>query len=256
MCRTILSSLYLFYASMLVLNLFVLSAGAVEPEKVSDESIPTQEQTLILKATSAEDFSAEDIYRIELNLDIPGDIEIIAMESEVIGVVLEKQTQATKTVPDVLIQNYLENISLIGTQNSGILQLKVKLPETDTTDEKPNPFPNIVDLHTTLQKQIQLKCAIKTPPDVAVKIQAKTGDIRLKRIRGKIEIATETGNVQLDETLGNYNVRVKKGRIAGKILLTQGQNKLETQNGSVELTILDTVAAPMDVTAHKVVVSA
>ena len=235
---------------MLALNLFVLSAGAVAPEKVSGESIPIQEQTLILEATSTEDFSAEDIYRIELNLDIPGDIEIIAMEREGIGVVLEKQIQATKTARDVLIQNYLENISLIGTQNSDILQLKMKLPEADTTDGKPNPFPNIADLHTTLQKQLQLKCTIKTPPDVAVKIQAKTGDIRLERIRGKVEIATETGNVQLDETLGNYDVTVKKGRIDGKILLTQGQNKLETQNGSVGLTILDTVAAPMDVTAQ------
>ena len=235
---------------MLALNLFVLSAGAVEPEKASDESVPTQEQTLILETTSAKDFSSEDIYRIELNLDIPADIEIIAMESEVIGVTLEKQTQATKTTRDVLIRNYLENISLIGTQSSGILQLKVKLPGTDTTDEKPNPFPNITDLHTTLQKQLQLKCTIKTPPDVSVKIQAKTGDIHLKRIRGKIEIATETGNVKLDETLGNYNVTLKKGRIDGKILLTHGQNKLETQDGSIGLTILDTVAAPMDVTAQ------
>ena len=235
---------------MLALILFVLSAGAENPEKASDESIPEQEQVLILQATSAENFSSEDIYRIELNLDIPGDIEIIAMESEVIGVTLEKQTQATKTARDVLIRNYLEDISVIGTQTTGMLQLKVKLPKTDATAEKPNPFPDIADLHTTLQKQLQLKCTIKTPPDVSVKIQAKTGDIHLKYIRGKIEIAAETGNVKLDETLGNYNVTLKKGRIDGKILLTHGQNKLETQNGSIGLTILDTVAAPMDVTAQ------
>ncbi|MCY4554636.1 MAG: BamA/TamA family outer membrane protein [Candidatus Poribacteria bacterium] len=250
MYRTILSPLYLFYASMLALNLFVLSVGAVDPEKASGESIPAQEQVLILEATSAEDFSAEDIYRIELNLDIPGDIEIIAMESEVIGVTLATQTQATKTARDVLIRNYLENISVTGTQTTGMLQLKVKLPKADATTEKPNPFPDIADLHTTLQKQLQLKCTIKTPPDVSVKIQAKTGDIHLKRIRGKIEIAAETGNVKLEETLGNYNVTLKKGRIDGKILLTHGQNKLETQNGSIALTILDTVAAPMDVTAQ------
>ena len=235
---------------MLALILFVLFAGAENPEKASAESIPAQEQVLILEATSAENFSSEDIYRIELNLDIPGDIEIIAMESEVIGVTLEKQTQATKTARDVLIRNYLEDISVIGTQTTGMLQLKVKLPKTDATVEEPNPFPDIADLHTTLQKQLQLKCTIKTPPDVSVKIQAKTGDIHLKRIRGKIEIAAETGNVKLDETLGNYNVTLKKGRIDGKILLTHGQNKLETQNGSIGLTILDTVAAPMDVTAQ------
>ena len=102
--------MHLYFA----LNLFVLSVGAVEPEKASAESMPPQEQILILKATSAKDFSAEDVYRIELNLDIPGDIELIAMESEVIGVTLEKQTRATKTARDVLIQNYLENIALIG----------------------------------------------------------------------------------------------------------------------------------------------
>lgn len=242
--RTTLFPLYLFCSFILALNLFVLSASAV------DESIPGQAQSPILGTPSEETFSFEDIDRIALNLDTPVDIEMIAMEDEAISVTLEKQTHATKTARDVLIQNYLENISLIGTQDTGTLQLKVKLPEADTPDGKPNPFPNIADLYTTLQKQLQLKCTIKTPPDVAVKIQAKTGDIRLERIRGKIEIATETGNVQLDETLGNYNVTVKKGRIDGKILLTQGQNKLETQNGSIGLTILDTVAAPMDVTAQ------
>ena len=251
MYLTTLSSLYLFCAFMFILNLFASPAGAVDPEKASDESIPTQEQTSILTATSAEDFSFEDIDQIELNVDIPVDIEMIATEGESISVTLEKQTQATKTARDVLIQNYLEHISLAGTQDSGILQLKIKPPEVDTTDEKPNPFPSLTDLHTTLQGRLQLKCTIKTPPDVSAKIQAKTGDIHLKGIRGKIEITAETGNVQLDETLGNYNVTLKKGRIDGNILLTHGQNKLETQNGSIDLTILDPVAAPMEVTAQR-----
>ena len=78
----------------------------------------------------------------------------------------------------------------------------------------------------------------------------KGGDTRLKRIRGKIEVTAETGNVQLDETLGSYNVTLKKGRIDGKILLTHGENKLETHNGRIGLVILDTVAAPMDITAQ------
>ena len=242
--RTTLFPLYLFCSFILALNLFVLSASAV------DESIPGQAQSPILGTPSEETFSFEDIYQIELNLDTPVDIEMIAMEGEAISVTLEKQTQATKTARDALIRSYLENISLTGTQDSGTLQLKVGLPEAGPTDEKSDPFPNIRDLHTTLQGQLQLKCTIKTPPDVSVKVQAKTGDIHLKRIRGKIEIATETGNVQLDETLGNYTIALKKGRIDGSILLTQGKNKLETQNGSIGLTILDTVAAPVDMTAQ------
>ena len=40
------------------------------------------------------------------------------------------------------------------------------------------------------------------------------------------------------------------GSIKGNILLTRGQNKLETKNGAIELTILDAVAAPMDITTQ------
>ena len=248
--RTSVFPLYLLCSFLFALNIGVLPASAVDPKQASDDSIPTQEQPPIVAATATETFSFKDIDRIELNSDGQADIEMIATEGETINVTLEKQTHATKTARDVLIQNYLENISLIGTQHSGALSLKIKLPAVETTDEKPNPFPNIKDLHTTLQEKLQLTYKIKTPADVAVKIQAKTGDITLKGIRGKIVIAAETGKVQLDETVGNYNITLKKGRIDGKILLTQGQNRLETQDGSIGVTILDTVAAPMDMTAQ------
>jgi len=97
---------------------------------------------------------------------------------------------------------------------------------------------------------LRLNWTIKTPADVSVKLHAKTGDVSVQRIRGKIETSTENGNVHLNETSGNYNISVTKGNIDGQILLTQGQNKLETQNGSIGLVVLDPVATPMDITAQ------
>ena len=244
-------SLYLFSAFILALNLFVLSVGAIDPQDTSDERPPVQEATsIILEATSERTFNFENIYRIALDLEIPGDIEVIAAEGEVISVALGKQTQVINTEYDALIRAYLDNISLKGTQNDGTLQLDVQLPGDSTAEAKPNPLADMPDLQAILDKQLQLKWTINTPADVGVKIQTKTGDIRLERIRGKIEVTAETGNVQLDETLGSYNVTVKKGRIDGKILLTHGQNKLETHNGPIGLVILDPVATPMDVTAQ------
>ena len=248
--RAVLFSLYLFSLLIFPLDLFAQPIGAARHEAVESELFSASEdQALMLEAVSTETFSFVDIDQIELNMDIPVDVEMIATENETISVNLEKQIQATNTASDVLIQKYLDNISLIETQNDGILQLKVQLPGANAADAKPNPFSSMADLQAILQKQLQLKCTIKTPADVSVKIQAKTGDVRLKRIRGKIEVAIETGNLQLDETSGNYNVTLKKGNIDGKILLTHGQNKLETQDGSIQLVILDTVAAPMDLTA-------
>ncbi len=244
MSRTTFSFLYLLAAFIIVRNLSVLPVAAVAPQDTS--STPTQ----ILQTTSEKTFNFEDVYQIELALEVPGDIEIIADEDNIISVTLQKQARATHTERDPLIRAYLANISITGTQIDGKLQLGVQLPKDSTTSASPNSPANTPDLQAIPNDQLQLKWIIKTPADVALNIENKTGDTRLKCIRGKIAVTTDTGHVQLDETLGTYNISLKKGNIGGKILLTHGQNKLLTQDGSIRLTLLDTVAAPMDVTAQ------
>ena len=248
--RLTITSLYLWAAFTIALNLFVGPAEAINPQDTPSTPIPTQQQTLMLQATSEKTVNFEDIYQIKLNLETPGDIEIIAVEDDTITVKLEKQTQTTNTERDTLMRAYLDNISITETRSDGTLQLGVQLPTDDTTVVKPNPPTHLSDQQATLNDQLQLKWTINTPADVALNIENKTGNVRLKCIRGKIEVTTDAGNVVLDETLGNYNITVKKGNIGGKILLTQGQNKILTQNGSIRLIILDAVAAPMDVTAQ------
>ena len=249
-CRPTITSLYLLTVLTIVINLSALPIEAFNPQDTPSTPIPTQKQTLTLQATSEKIVNFENIYEIKLNLEIPSDIEITATENNAISVTIEKQAQATNTQLDTLMREYLDNISITETRSDGTLQLGIQLPTDDTPDAKPNPLANMPDLQTTVNDQLQLKWTINTPADVALNIQNKTGNIRLKRIRGKIEVKTDTGNIQLHETLGNYNISVKEGNIGGKILLTHGQNKILTQNGSIGLIILDTVAAPMDVTAQ------
>ena len=253
--RAIPSRLYLFCFFMLALNLPVQHVRAADPEvegavPLSTASEPTSEEhNLIVATTSTDTFSFEDVYRIELSTDLPGNIDLVAAEGESIAVTFEKQARATNTERDTLIRTYLDNIALTGIQNDNTLQLKIQV-SNDSPEAEPNRLSNIGDLQATLRNQLQLKCTIKTPADVSVKLQAKAGNISLQRIRGKIEIEMGTGDVHLDETLGNYNISVVKGDINGKILLTREQNKLETQNGSIAVALLDTVAAPMDITAQ------
>ncbi|MXY28712.1 hypothetical protein F4Y59_11190 [Candidatus Poribacteria bacterium] len=254
--RPILPNLFLFLTRMLVLNLLVYPTYAVDhdvesrtPNPIAAESI-AEAQKSALRTTSSHTFSFQDVYQINLNLNIPGDIECVATEGDTITVALEKQTQATHTGHDLAIRSYLDNISVTGTKDNGTLQLKVQLPGDDDTQAAPIPFSSIENLPVTFGGHLRLRCTIKTPSDVSVKLQSKAGEIQLQGIRGEIEIKTETGNVHLNETLGNYNVNLTSGNIKGKILLTRGQNKLETKNGAVELTILDPVAAPMDITAQ------
>lgn len=253
--RPFLSYLCLFCTRMLVLNLLVQPTHAADHEIEQRAPIPTVEEALreaekLLKTTASHTFSFKDVYQINLNLDMPGDIEVVATEDEEINVVLEKQAPETNTEHNVAIRTYLDNLTVTGTHDDGTLQLKVQLPEGDDAKASPSPFFRVENLHAMLHEQLQLKCIVKTPSDVSIKLQLKTGDVRLQRIRGQIEITTETGDVDLIETLGNYKVTLTNGNIRGEILLTRGQNRLETKKGTVLLTILDTVAAPMDITAQ------
>ena len=253
--RAIRRYLYPFCLFVFALNLSIQQIDAADHEVAGEEPFPTanesanKEQPLIVGTTATETFNSEDVYRIALSMDVPSNIDLIATESESITVLLETQAQATNTEQDTLIRTYLDGIALTGGQNDGTLQLKVQLPG-NAPEEQSNESPNIGDLPATLYNRVHLKCTIKTPADVSVKLQAKAGKISLQRIRGKIEVTMGAGDVHLDETLGNYNISVAKGDIDGKILLTRGQNKLATQNGSIRLAVLDPVAAPMDITAE------
>ena len=254
--RAIFSYSYLFYFFMLTLNLPVQHINAADHEGEGSTPLPTannsmrEAQTLILGTPSTETFRFTDVYHIELSLNISGNIELIATEGDIITVTLEKQAwETTNTKQDDLIRDYLNNISFTGTQSGDTLQLRVRLP-SNSSETKPSLPSNTKALQSVPYDGLQLKCTIKTPPDVSVKFHTKTGDISLQRIRGKIEASTEIGNIHLGETSGNYNISVTNGNIDGQILLTQGQNKLETQSGSIGLVVLDSVAAPMDITAQ------
>lgn len=253
--RTIFPYLFLCYFFMFVLNPLVQPINAADNEDGRNTPHPaindstSKTQTLILGTASTDTFSFRDVYHIELSLNVAGNIELIATEDDVITVTLEKQAHATDTKQDALIRDYLDNITLTGTQNDDTLQLEIQLPD-NSPEVEPSPVSNTEGPQAVPYDGLQLKCTIKTPEDVSVKLHIKDGNIHLQGIRGKIDTSTEIGNVHLGETLGTYNISVSKGNIGGKILLTQGQNKLETQNGSIEVTILDLVSSPMDITAQ------
>ena len=212
--RAIFSYAYLFYFFILTLNLPVQHIDAADHEGEGSTPSPTvngsisKAQKLILGTPSAETFSFKDVYHIEFSLNIPGNIELIAAEGDVITVTLEKQArETTNSKQNDLIRDYLNNITLTGTHSDDTLQLRIRLPG-NSLEGQSGPPSNPEDSQTVRYDGLQLKCTIKTPADVSVKLHTKTGDISVQRIRGKIEASTKIGNIHLNETSGNYNVSV------------------------------------------------
>ncbi len=191
--------------------------------------------------SSTKSFSFDDILQIQLNLDIPGNIRIVAIDNKeeiknTISVTLEKRVKVNQSI---ITNSFLDKISISGKKTDGTLQLNALLPD-DTSKE-------LLE-NKNIKEHLQLNYAIKTPPDVSVQLNVKDGDVYLHHLRGTIEITNDMGDIHLDETLGTYEVVVKKGRIHGKILLTPGKNEIKTENGSIDLSILDELAVPLELT--------
>ena len=238
MLRFMITSSYWQWITCIVLFGLCVSVQSIDAEvEIGTESSAirsgqtkkelTQVLAKTLPPTIENTFSYADIFKIELHLDMPGNIKIMAIDSNVevkdtISVKLEKRVLAENPI---FKKEYLEKITLTMTQKDGVLQLNVQLPN-QANDEKSM---------SELKKDLQLNYEIKTPPDVSIELKVRDGDVYIHHLRGKIDITNELGNVHLDETSGNYRVETYSGRIHGQILLTSGQNEIKTEKGSIDL---------------------
>lgn len=239
---------YLLSFCFILFSMCFFAQSIEAAEDGTDSNIrftPFSEQAQKPLAISTQTFSFDDVYTLKLNLNIPGNIRIVAIDSKA----KDKNTVSVTIEKRVLKQNplftkiFLENIALTGQKEDGTLQLNSLLPAavSKTTSEN--------DSESDIKSDLHLSYIIKTPPDVSVQLTLKAGDVYLHHLRGTIQIINEMGRVHLDETLGNYHVEVRKGTIHGKILLAPGQSEIKTHNGSIDLTLLDDLAAPLDLTA-------
>ena len=192
--------------------------------------VPTSQLPVNLHATSDQIISYDDVYGIELTLPFSGDIDIRASEGNRILIKLEKHGLG---INGEVAQTYLDAVKMGITRVEDILQLTPQLPENFESDAR----------------LTYMNCLIEAPPDISVKIKTVNGNVRVGGLRGVMDITTNTGNVQFSETMGQYQIAVTEGRIYGRIFLTKGKNSFETLKGSIDLVILDSVAAPMDFAA-------
>ena len=178
-------------------------------------------------STSEQQISYNDVYGLELTLPFAGNVKLNATAKDEITVKLEKHgTGANEGV----VQTYLDTVQLeISTKDDDILLLTPRIPASSDSD---------VQL-------TRLDCFIEAPPDLTLKVKTESGDIRIHGIRGNMALTTTVGNVHLDEVMGAYQVSTQEGRIYGKILLTGGTNTFEAQAGSIDLVVLDEIAAKM-----------
>ena len=178
-------------------------------------------------STSEQQISYNDVYGLELTLPFAGNVKLNATAKDEITVKLEKHgTGANEGV----VQTYLDTVQLeISTKDDDILLLTPRIPASSDSD---------VQL-------TRLDCFIEAPPDLLLKIKTESGDIHIHGIRGNMALTTTVGNVHLDEVMGAYQVSTQEGRIYGKILLTGGTNTFEAQAGSIDLVVLDEIAAKM-----------
>ena len=187
-------------------------------------------------STSEQQISYDDVYGLELTLPFAGNVEVSATADEEIIIKLEKYgTGPTEEI----VQTYLDAVRIDISTKGDILILDPRLPKSADS----------------AAKLTRLNCFIETPPDLTLKIKAASGNIRAHGIRGDMVLITTVGNIHLDEAMGAYQVSTQEGLIYGKILLTGSANTFETQSGSIDLVIMDEIAAKMVLSARSGAIS-
>ena len=172
----------------------------------------------------------------KLTLPFAGNVEVNATAKEDIIVKLEKYGTGTN---EEIVQTYLEAVQIDTSTKDDILVLTPRAPEPPNSDSK----------------LTRLNCLIETPSDLTLEIKTESGDIRVHGIRGDMALTTTVGNIHLDEAMGAYQVSTQEGLIYGKILLTGSANTFETQSGSIDLVIMDEIAAKMVLSARSGAIS-
>ena len=210
-----------------------LSRHGGNKARAEEVVIPTASEGDLLqyRSTSEQQISYDDVYELELALPFAGNVEVKAVAKEEIIVKLEKYGTGSN---EEIVQTYLDTVELEVSTKDDILLLTPHLPESSDSDAK----------------LTRLNCFIETPPNLTLKIKTESGDIRVHGIRGNMVLTTTVGNVHLDEVMGAYQVNTQEGLICGKILLTGSANMFETQSGSIDLVVLDEIAAQMMLNAR------
>ncbi|MCZ6676105.1 MAG: BamA/TamA family outer membrane protein [Candidatus Poribacteria bacterium] len=182
--------------------------------------------------TSEQRISYDDVYGLELELPFTGSVEVKAATGDEIIIILEKRGRG---INEDAAQTYLDAVKLEISKDDDLLRLAPQLPDTS-------------DSNATLTR---VDCFIETPPDLSLQIRTKTGNIRIHSLRGDMVLSTDTGHIYLDETMGEYQVKVGEGLIYGRILLTGDENAFEIRSGIIDLVVLDEIAAPMALTVEE-----
>ncbi len=191
----------------------------------------SEQNTSQYRSTSAQQISYDNVYGLEMALPCAGSVQVRAAAQEEITVKLEKHGTGGN---EGIVQTYLNAVQLDISTKDDILLLTPRLPESPDSDAK----------------LTRLDCFIETPPDLFLKIKAESGDIRVHGIRGNMVLTTTVGHIHLDKVMGEYQVSTQEGRIYGQIFLIGGTNTFETQSGSINLVVLDEIAAKMILNAR------
>ena len=180
--------------------------------------------------TSEQRFKFDSIYKINLELQLVGSVQVNAVDGDEITVRLEKRGRGA--VEDSL-REYLGGVELSASKSENVLTLAPRLPAVSGASAE----------------LTRMDCIVKTPPDVSLKIRTQNGDIQVNRIRGDFDLKATIGEIRLNGTMGGYQVYSGEGNIHGEILLTNQPNRFETALGDVNLVVSDEIVAPTDLTA-------
>ncbi len=86
------------------------------------------------------------------------------------------------------------------------------------------------------QPRVRVKLVVKAPPGVALRVEAKSGEVKVAGMGATVAASTGSGGISLESIRGAVTAETGSGSIGGKNLL--GGVAAETGSGSIDLTMV------------------
>ena len=151
-----------------------------------------------------------------------------------------------------LLEQVIVNVATTGANNE-ILEVTVSLPTQDPDGNELNPGRTGVSLHIRLPAGLALDLNLDSAP---LTVSNNTGAVRVRSINAGIHILdsdgdqdleTDNGSIEATEIHGNVLARAQNGRLTVRATpASDGSLDAETKNGSVIIRVPTSIAASLD----------
>jgi hypothetical protein len=184
-------------------------------------AIPALAETLVEKTDQTHAFPG-GVFTLD---NVNGSVEIISWDRPEVRIEAEKRVQGRSREA---VESAMARLKIEVRSSHAGLGVRTRYP---------NSGGNVIGWLSGSKTSASVRYLITVPRQAKVSVDTVNASITVDGVEGGYELETVNGRIDVSRGAGSLEASTVNGGIRAELLTTRGQLKLETVNGSVELTV-------------------